>query len=661
MTLENIKGLGPKNLKLLNKLGINNINDLINFYPFRYDIIKRSDINSLGDNDKIIIDGIVETVPNVFYFNRKKDKMSFKLNTKDNIYNINIFNRGFLKSKLKIGTGITVMGKLDKKHNLIVVSDIRFGLILKTKIEPIYHTTYGIGINTIKKYIDEALMDFETVNYLPDYLKEKYNLIDKKDAIKIVHNPNDLNNLKKALNRLKYEELFLFMCRMNYLKSNKKTKIGLKRIINKDEIYKFIENLPFKLTSDQLNSVGDIYKDLTSEYRMNRLLQGDVGSGKTIVAFISLYMNYLSGYQGALMAPTEVLAIQHYNNIKSLLKDYNISISLLIGKTSKKEKKKIYEDLKNGNINIIIGTHALFTDDVLYKNLGLVITDEQHRFGVNQRANLKNKGITPDVLYMSATPIPRTYALTLYGDMEISNIKTLPNGKKDIITMLKKEDNMKDVLSMMYNELKNNHQIYVIAPLVEESDKVDFNNVYELEEKMNKAFGKLYKVGILHGKMSSDEKEDVMSKFKNNEIQILISTTVIEVGIDVKNATMIVIFDAYMFGLSSLHQLRGRVGRNDLQSYCILISNNETERLNILTKTNDGFKISEEDFKLRGSGDLFGIKQSGDMVFNIADLKRDYNILLKAKIDSEYFLNNEIEKLENKKIYDLIKNDFGLD
>ena len=661
MTLENIKGLGPKNLKLLNKLGINNINDLINFYPFRYDIIKRSDINSLGDNDKIIIDGIVETVPNVFYFNRKKDKMSFKLNTKDNIYNINIFNRGFLKSKLKIGTGITVMGKLDKKHNLIVVSDIRFGLILKTKIEPIYHTTYGIGINTIKKYIDEALMDFETVNYLPDYLKEKYNLIDKKDAIKIVHNPNDLNNLKKALNRLKYEELFLFMCRMNYLKSNKKTKIGLKRIINKDEIYKFIENLPFKLTTDQLNSVEDIYKDLTSEYRMNRLLQGDVGSGKTIVAFISLYMNYLSGYQGALMAPTEVLAIQHYNNIKSLLKDYNISISLLIGKTSKKEKKKIYEDLKNGNINIIIGTHALFTDDVLYKNLGLVITDEQHRFGVNQRANLKNKGITPDVLYMSATPIPRTYALTLYGDMEISNIKTLPNGKKDIITMLKKEDNMKDVLSMMYNELKNNHQIYVIAPLVEESDKVDFNNVYELEEKMNKAFGKLYKVGILHGKMSSDEKEDVMSKFKNNEIQILISTTVIEVGIDVKNATMIVIFDAYMFGLSSLHQLRGRVGRNDLQSYCILISNNETERLNILTKTNDGFKISEEDFKLRGSGDLFGIKQSGDMVFNIADLKRDYNILLKAKIDSEYFLNNEIEKLENKKIYDLIKNDFGLD
>ena len=419
--------------------------------------------------------------------------------------------------------------------------------------------------------------------------------------------------------------------------------------------------MPFKLTSDQLKSIGDIYTDLVEKYRMNRLLQGDVGSGKTIVAIVSMYINYLSGYQSALMAPTEVLAVQHYNNVKDLFKKYNINVALLIGKTTKKEKRKINEDLINGNIDVVIGTHALFTDDVLYKNLGLVITDEQHRFGVNQRANLKNKGISPDILYMSATPIPRTYALTLYGDMKISNIKTLPNGKKDIITTIKKENEIKDVLNSMYRELKSNHQIYVIAPLVEESDKVDFNNVYELEEKMNKAFGKLYKVGVLHGKMTSKEKEEVMEKFKNNEIQILISTTVIEVGVDVKNATMIVIFDAYMFGLSSLHQLRGRVGRNDLQSYCILISNHETERLNILTETNDGFKISEEDFKLRGSGDIFGVKQSGDMSFSIADLKRDYNILLKAKEDSEYFLVNEMEKTENKCVYDLIKNNFGLD
>ena len=660
MTLESIKGLGPKNLKLINKLGIYTIDDLINFYPFRYDVIERSNINELNDGDKIIIDGMIESVPSIFYFGKRKDKMSFKLNTGENIFRVDIYNRGFLKSRLKIGTNITVIGKLDKKHNLIVVSDISFGAILNTKIEPIYHTTYGIGINTIRKYINEVINEYHPKTLLPDYLVDRYKLMSKDDAVRIVHNPNKLNELNKALNRLRYEELFLFMCKMNYLKNNVSMKEGLKRVVDKSKVYDLINNLEFNLTKDQLGAVEDIYNDLTLPYRMNRLLQGDVGSGKTIVSFISLYINFLGGYQGALMAPTEVLAIQHYNNIKKLFKNYNINIELLIGKTTKKEKTRIYKELSEGNIDIIIGTHALFTDDVIYKNLGLVITDEQHRFGVNQRANLKNKGITPDVLYMSATPIPRTYALTLYGDMEISNIKTLPNGKKDIITTVKKESEIKDVLISMYNELKEGHQIYVIAPLVEESDKVDFNNVYELEEKMNKAFGKLYNIGVLHGKMKSEEKDEIMTKFQNNEIQILISTTVVEVGVDVKNATMIVIFDAYMFGLSSLHQLRGRVGRNDLQSYCILISNHETERLNILTKTNDGFKISEEDFKLRGSGDLFGIKQSGDMVFNIADLKRDYNLLLKAKEDSiEYLSSSKVN--DNLELINTIKNSFALD
>ena len=660
MTLEDIKGLGPKNLKLINKLGINTIDDLINFYPFRYDVIERSNVSELNDGDKIIIDGVIESVPSIFYFGKKRDRMSFKLNTGENLFKVDIYNRGFLKSKLKIGTNITVIGKLDKKHNLIVVSDLSFGSILKTKIEPIYHTTYGIGINTIKKYINSVIDKYHTKSLLPDYLIEKHKLMNKDEAIKIVHNPTKLNELKKALNRLRYEELFLFMCKMNYLKNNVQYKEGLNRVVDKEKVYELVNNLDFKLTKDQLQAVKDIYNDLTLPYRMNRLLQGDVGSGKTIVSFISLYINYLGGYQGALMAPIEVLAIQHYNNIKNLFKDYDIKIELLIGKTTKKEKTRIYEELKKGKVDIIIGTHALFTDEVKYKNLGLVITDEQHRFGVNQRANLKNKGITPDVLYMSATPIPRTYALTLYGDMEISNIKTLPNGKKEIKTTIKKETEIKDVLNSMYKQLKEGHQVYVIAPLVEESDKVDFNNVYELEKNMKKAFGKLYKIGVLHGKMKSDEKEEVMTKFQNNEIQILISTTVVEVGVDVKNATMIIIFDAYMFGLSSLHQLRGRVGRNDLQSYCILISNHETERLKILTKTNDGFKISEEDFKLRGSGDLFGVKQSGDMVFNIADLKRDYNILLKAKEDSIEFLSSS-KVNDNLELIKTIKKSFALD
>lgn len=645
--LEELKGLGTKGIKLLNKLGIQNVIDLINFYPFRYNDIKRSNLNELNDDDKIIIDGIIETVPSVFHFNRKLEKMTFKLNTGEQLFTVTIFNRGYLKSKLTIGTSITIIGKLDKKHHSIVASELRFGQILKEYLEPIYHTTYGLSNHQLASYIKEALnTSIELRDYIPDVLVEKYHFNSKMKAIQNIHNPKNMDEFKLSLNRIKYEELFLFMLKMNYLKNNKKNKIGLERNVDYELVEKFIEDLPFSLTSDQLGAINDIYNDLVSPKRMNRLLQGDVGSGKTIVAIISMYINYLSGYQSALMAPTEILAIQHYHNICQLFKDYGIKVGLLTGKLKAKEKRELYKELKDGNIDFIIGTHALFSDEVVYKNLGLVITDEQHRFGVNQRSNLKNKGITPDILYMSATPIPRTYALTIYGDMDVSSIKTLPNGKKEIITYLKKEKEMKDVLTSMYDELKKNHQIYVIAPLIEESNKSDLKNVFELEENMNKAFGKLYKTGVLHGKMTNQEKDEVMEKFKNNEINILISTTVIEVGIDVANATMIVIFDAFRFGLSALHQLRGRVGRNNLQSYCILISNRETERLSILTRTNDGFKISEEDFLLRGSGDLFGFRQSGDMVFKLANIKNDYKILLKAKEDSEIYLeNNEDSEL----------------
>lgn len=653
MELKQIKGLGESKLKLLEKLKITNTKELVEYYPFRYNVIKKTDINNINIDDKIIIDGIIETTPNVFYFSRKKDKMSFKLNTNDKLLNIVIFNREFLKSKLKIGETITVIGKVEK--NNIVASEIRKGkLPEKPLIEPVYHITNGITGKQLNHFIN--LADFNVEDYIPDYLNEKYKFLNKKETLDIIHNPKDINNLKIARTKLKYEELFMFMLKINYLK-NKNHKIGLKKIIDFNKVQELINNLPFEPTKDQLKSINEIYEDMINPKQMNRLLQGDVGSGKTIVSFVALYMNYLAGYQGSLMAPTEILAIQHYENIKKILP--NLKVELLTGKT--KNKKTILNKLKNNEIDILIGTHALISEDVIYNNLGLVITDEQHRFGVNQRANLKNKGTTPDILYMSATPIPRTYALTIYGDMDVSSIKTMPSGRIEVKTLLKKDSEIKEVLELMYKELKNNHQIYVIAPLIETNEEIDMENVYELEEKMNKAFGKLFKVGILHGKMTNKEKDEVMNDFKDNKIQILVSTTVIEVGIDVKNATVITIFDSYRFGLSALHQLRGRVGRSNLESYCVLISSKETERLNVLTKTTDGFKISEEDFKLRGSGDLFGIRQSGDMAFKIADLKNDYNMLLKAKEDSELFIKKHINDKKYKHIKEALATSINLD
>lgn len=654
MNISELKNVGPKKASALEKLGLYTIQDLISYYPFRYDVIKRSDISTLSQDDKVIIDGTIESNPTIYFFNKKLNKMTFKINTGKYLINVSIFNRGYLKSKIIINNIVTIIGKYDKMHNLIVANDIKFSpLDDEPRIEPIYHSSNLITSNQIKGLINEAInLKIKIVEYIPEYLKLKYKLINKDIAIKQIHNPKTTYELNQALAYLKYEELFLFMLKMNSLKLSRKKQVGLKRTIDTKSVKKFINDLPFTLTIDQEKCVNDILSDITNPIRMNRLIQGDVGSGKTMVAIIALYINYLSGYQGVMMAPTEVLANQHYLNISKLLNKYGIKVDLLTGSMKLKEKKDIYNRLNDGNIDILIGTHALFSEGVTYNNLGLVITDEQHRFGVNQRSNLKNKGVTPDVLYLSATPIPRTYALTIYGDMDVSNIKTLPNGRKEIKTLLMNSKQIKSVLEMMYNELKNKHQIYVIAPLVEESDKINLENVDELYNKMNSAFGKVCKIGIMHGKMDKDDKEDVMQKFKDGEISILVSTTVIEVGVDVKNATMIVIFDAFRFGLSQLHQLRGRVGRNSFDSYCILISDKDSARLDIMTKTLDGFKISEEDFKIRGSGDLFGVRQSGDMSFKVANLKEDFNILLKAKDDSLELLSSINNYPELKKILD---------
>lgn len=645
LELSEVKGIGPKTEMLLNKIGVTNIDDLVTHYPFRYDVLKRSNLKEVTEEDKIVIDGKVESIPLIVRFKGGLNKLNFRLATPQGPVGVSIFNRAFLKPNLEIGTNIIVLGKFDQKKNIINASDIKFGTLSnQEKIEPVYHTTSGLNQKTLSGYINTVLLKYgnDIVDKIPRYLLDKYNFLNKKTALNIVHNPPNFEKLKEASMRLKYEELFEFMFKINYLRLEKeKSELGITRDGNREELDKIIEKLPYSLTSDQLNVLNEIIEDLNSNKRMNRIIQGDVGSGKTIVSFLAMYYNYLCGYQSALMAPTEILAIQHYNNIKNIFKDTDINIELLTGSITKKDKQPIYKGLKDGSINIIIGTHALIQDEVEYNNLGLVVTDEQHRFGVNQRANLKNKGVKPDVLYMSATPIPRTYALTIYGDMDVSIIKEMPKGRKPVKTYVRNESQIKDVLERMHEELKQNHQIYVIAPLIDDSENVDLTTVCNLRDKMNLAFGSKYKIDIVHGKMASAAKDLIMNEFKQNKVNILISTTVIEVGVDVPNATMMVIFDANRFGLSTLHQLRGRVGRSDLESSCILISNVDTKRLEIMENTHDGFVIAEEDFKLRGSGDIFGTKQSGDMSFKIANLKSDYKILSQAKKDSLEFLKNK--------------------
>ncbi len=645
MALKDVKGIGPRALALLSKMGITTVDDLVTHYPFRYEVLVRGNLQETEDEGHIIIDGRVESSPILMRFKAGLNKMNFRLVTTSGIVGVSIFNRAFLKNQLLVGTGITVIGKYSKKKNVITASEIKMGTLSnKAKIEPVYHLTNGLSQKQMSTFINMALLMHgkEVSDFIPESFASAYGFSNKKTALNILHNPPTEEKLKQATIRLKYEELFAFMFKINYLKQqNKKKNSGIAREIPRKKIDDFIQKLPFSLTEDQKKAVDEILKDLESEGRMNRLLQGDVGSGKTIVSFIAMYANALCGYQSALMAPTEILATQHYHNMLSFFDRLSLRIVLLTGSTPKKEKQEIYKELENGEVDIVIGTHALIQEDVNYANLGLVITDEQHRFGVNQRANLENKGKKPDTLYMSATPIPRTYALTIYGDMDVSTIKTRPKGRKKIETILKKTTEIKDVLGMMLEELKQGHQIYVIAPLIEESENSDLTTVCQLKDQMKLAFGNHFQIDIVHGKMRSEAKELIMREFLQKKIQILISTTVIEVGVDVPNATMMVIFDANRFGLSTLHQLRGRVGRSELASKCVLISDSDTKRLSIMESCEDGFVISEEDFKLRGHGDLFGTKQSGDMTFKIADVRQDYKILLQAKKDSESYLKSK--------------------
>lgn len=645
--LEDIKGIGPKTLKLFQNLNIFTIQDLITYYPYKYKLYHPVTLENYEENTEVLINGYVASDAKIYYIKRNLNKISFRLNTGTKLINVTIFNRPFIKQHLLLNKYISVIGKYNIKTNTFTASDIKLTPIIKDEIEPIYHTTQGLKQVNIHKIINNLL---EKNIYVPslipeEYIKE-YSLLDKLTAIKEIHNPTNTNNLKQAEICLKYEELFEYTLKINYLKYLKdKTTSSYIKTFDTSKLDNLIASLPFKLTDSQVNAVEDIKKDFNSPKHMNRLILGDVGSGKTIISFLALYMNYLSGYQGVLMAPTEILIKQHYENIKKILTDLNIEI--LTGSTTKKDRDKIIENLKNGKIDILLSTHSVLNDDVVFKNIGLVVTDEQHRFGVNQRKNLQNKGENVDVLYMSATPIPRTLALTIFKDMDITEIKTKPLNRKPKITKLYKTSEIKEVLYEMLDEIKKGHQIYVVSPLIEnEEENTKLASVNYLYEKINVALNGKVPIGVLHGKLKNEEKENIMNDFKSNKTKILISTTIIEIGVDVSNATMIVIFNAERFGLATLHQLRGRIGRNDIESKCILISDYDTPRLKILEESEDGFYISEKDFELRGAGDLFGVKQSGDMVFKIANLNKDFKILKKCSEDSLNFLNKHINEID---------------
>ena len=639
--LEDIKGIGPKSLLALKALNLYTKDDVINYFPYRYNVYTPVKLSECSEGDTCTITGFVESTAKVFFIRKNLNKLSFAFNTGSELVNVTIFNRAYLKPNIRIKSYISVIGKYNRKSNTFMASDIKLTPITKTVIEPVYHLNQGIKRSNFKKLVDEILDNtVEIKSNVPDYLIEKYNFVNKKEAVTNVHKPKDINSLKKADLHLIYEELFTFMLKVSYLKEKNASdgKFNIKSY-DEDKVNNFISSLPFSLTDGQMQAVSDIKGDFLSKKKMNRLILGDVGSGKTIVSFIALYMNMLAGYQGVLMAPTEILAVQHFNNMVGLFGD-KLNIQLLTSSTKKGERNKILQNLKNGETQVLIGTHSLLNDELVYNNLGLVITDEQHRFGVNQRQTLQEKGKDVDVLYMSATPIPRTLALTIYGDMDITEIRTKPGGRKEIITKIFKNSELKNVLEKMLDEIKAGHQIYVVAPLIddEEDEKM---NVTSLKDKFDVAFNGMVPTGLLHGKMKPNQKDEVMNSFKNGDTKILISTTVIEVGVDVKNATMMVIFNAERFGLATLHQLRGRVGRNDMQSYCYLISDYDAERLKVLEQSNDGFYISDQDFKLRGGGDIFGIRQSGEQSFKIANLNRDYKILMQCKSDAEEFLKSK--------------------
>lgn len=631
----NLKGVGIKTAAALGSLGIYSIYDLLFYFPFRYDELQTVPIDQIMDGQKVVLKGIVVTAAFISRFGSRKNRLSFKIQIDHEVIMVNFFNQPWLKDKIVIGKEIAVYGKYNTARQSL--SGFKFVAAKENDsgLAPIYSVNRNIRQKKLVELINLALNDYlsEIEDIVPQEIRQKYRLLTEQEIIMQMHHPHNSYEAKLAKRSAIFREFFLFQTELAQLSEFGNQTKGIAKKYDLAEIAKLTKELPFELSDDQKKVINEIYADIHSEKQMNRLLQGDVGSGKTIVAIYVLFAAVTAGFQAALMVPTEILATQHFKKVEEFLNPLGVRVALLTGSTKVLERREIYRELLDGTINVVIGTHALIQPKVIFKNLGVVIIDEQHRFGVSQRQALSNKGCVPDILTMTATPIPRTLALTVYGETTISEIHNLPAGRKQIISTWKTTAQMDQVYQLMQQQLAKGYQIYAVTPLITESEALDLRNAEELLTKLCHDFPK-QKVVLLHGQMSGVKKAEIMTDFADGKIDILVATSVIEVGVDVANANMMIIYNADRFGISQLHQLRGRIGRGNSQSYCVFLADPKTEtgkaRMRAIAGTTDGFKLAKEDLKLRGEGDLFGKAQSGLPEFQVGNVINNYETLVAA-------------------------------
>ncbi|WP_449602300.1 ATP-dependent DNA helicase RecG [Paenibacillus sp. Marseille-Q9583] len=647
--VKNITGVSAQKQSELHAFGVFTVKDLLEYYPFRYEDYRPRSLSETKHGDKVTTEAKVIGIPVLQRFGGKS-RLSCKMVAEPWMFTATWFNRHYVREQLTVGREIVITGKWDQKRNQITVTDFEFpdrGEGKTGTLQPVYSIGGKITQSWIRKSINQALQQYGDLipEILPHSIMRQYDFMPRKRAIATIHRPEDTREGQQGRRRMVYEELFLFQLKMQAFRVlNRGRMDGVVHTVDNATVRQFVRSLPFELTDAQKRVELEILHDLRSPYCMNRLLQGDVGSGKTVLAAVALFATVRSGFQGALMVPTEILAEQHMRSLTKMFEPFGITVGLLTGSVTGRKRKELLASLQMGMLDIVVGTHALIQEDVFFRDLGLVVTDEQHRFGVNQRGVLRRKGYNPDVLTMTATPIPRTLAISVFGDMDVSTLSERPKGRVPITSYWVKHDLMDRVLNLIKREIELGRQAYLICPLIEESEKLDVQNAIDLHIQMSQAFPN-YKVGLLHGKMSPAEKDEVMRAFYNNELQLLVSTTVVEVGVDVPNATLMIIMDADRFGLSQLHQLRGRVGRGQHASYCVLVADPKSEigreRMTAMTDTDDGFEISRRDLELRGPGDFFGTKQSGLPEFRLADMTADFEVLEQARDDVAELLKDE--------------------